>query len=227
MTLGFWALSAWLTEFVLEASGAYLAFRKRLRILAFMLAWRAFMDAATFTIWKLNLHPGYGYTFWAGLAVQYAILYALGVQLAAKMTQDFRPNTRRIYMTLAIACSVVSYVFVTTDLWEKKFFTAEALAGFLLIAVVGVGWIGRKKELEELWKMITAGVLISSLGNAFCAILSGISPKALSFYPLPAITALLVWNAAMIYRKREPMRLELPPKIEPTGVYREMSRRVQ
>lgn len=216
----------WAVEFVLECSGAYLTFRKRLKILSALLAWRAFMDLVTFAIF-IAAPEQYAVVMWLGRAVQYAILYALGIQLAAKMVADYRPLTQYVYKTLAVVSSVATYVFVSTELWEHKFSRAEAVTSFLLLAVVLLGWIGRKKGLEEPWRLFALGLILSAAGNAFCSILSIWTPNALAMYPIPAILALLIWNLAAIYRKKEPMRLELPPKIEPTGVYQELSSRVQ
>lgn len=203
MTLGIWASLAWLTEFLLESTGAYFAFRRRLKILSFLLAWRAIMDVVTFAIFALNLHPGYGYTFWAGQAVQYALLYALGIQLAAKMVQDYRPITQYVYKIWAVAASVCAYVFVTTELFEHKFARAEAISSFLLLAVVLLGWIGRKKGLEEPWRLIVVALCVATAGNAACAVAaSTFLPAALSLYPIPAILALLIWNLSVLPRKK-------------------------
>lgn len=225
------AYMAWGCEFLLESSGAFLAFRKRLKILSVLLAWRAFMDAVTFVIFILHLHPSYGFTMWAGKAVQYALLYALGVQLAAKMIQDYRPITQQVYQAIAISSSVATFVFITTELWEHKFARAEAITGFLLIAVVLVGWIGRKKGLEDPWRMVLFGVVVGAVGNSLCAVLSARWSGALRIYPVPALIALMIWNWSVLPRKR--MKLSEfrggadQIKKPVTGVYRELSQRVQ
>lgn len=190
------ALVAWGIEFALETSGAILAYRKRLTILAALLAWRALMDVVTFAIFINHLHPGYSFTFWAGRAVQYALLYALGVQIAARMVADYRPIWQHVYLILAAVASLAAYIFVLTEVWAHKFLHAEAVTCFLLLAVVLLGWIGRKRDLEEPWKLVTLAMCIGSTGTAICAILAASWPWCLSLYPVPAIPALLLWNLA-------------------------------
>lgn len=194
------AYIAWAAEFCLETSGAILAYRKRLRILSALLAWRALADIITFCLWWHE--DAYRYTTWGARAVQYAILYALGMQIAAKMVADYRPMTQYVYRLIAIAGSLTAYAFAITDAWAQKFAAADAVTSFMLLAVVLVGWIARKKRLEEPWRMITLGLCISGVGSAGCAILTDIPSVGWKLYPIPAILSLLLWNYSVLPRKR-------------------------
>jgi hypothetical protein len=204
------ALGLWLGEFCLEASGAFFAFRRRLTILAAYLAFSAASDAILFLI--RNQHPAYGYGLWLQEAGQYLMLCALATQLVSRMLEDYRRISGYASGLCVLLGVIVGLFFHAGETWEAKFLDAEISASLFLAAMILVGWIGKKKRMEEPWNWITVSLVGLLAGNAICAILSAKWPSVEHLYPVPQITSLLLWNYAGISRKRKEVRIPLGRK---------------
>lgn len=219
-------LALWLTELALEGLGAFFAFRRRLRLLAYLLAFRAAADLATLAIqFTLGRSEVYAWAWLIGQIVQVGMLCLLVCQLASRMLNDYRPLNGYAWAIGGIVAALTVAAWARGDSMLHQWLDATIAANMTLLGCLILALAFRKAQLEQ--RGIMLGAMIHTGGAAAYAMLWESLGSWAKWYMFPALLALLVWNTAMIYRKKEPMRLELAPKIEPTGVYREMSRRVQ
>lgn len=194
------AAFAWAAEFALETSGAIFAYRRRLTILSAYLAFNSVADMLQFFL--RNTHPAYGYAWWASQAIGYLILCALACQLVSRMVEDYRPiGSYACGLAVALG-AIVGYFFNRGETWANKFLDAEISASMFLVLAVAVGWIFRKRGLEGPWRFIAAGMVTFAGGTAATAFFAQTYLIALSFYPIPALAALITWNLAGIERKK-------------------------
>jgi hypothetical protein len=70
---------------------------------------------------------------------------------------------------------------------------ASAMCGLGIVLVLA--WIVRKDNLEWPNSLLALGAVVCVAGNALCGILWSVYPDAKYLYPVPALAALLLWNA--------------------------------
>lgn len=197
------AFIAWLLEFCLEVSGACLAYRSRLTILTAYLAFSAAADVITYLIlWRFGGNA-YGVAEWITEAVQYLILCALACQIVARMLEDYRRLTGLACGLCALLGVIVGFIWNRGETWAGKFLDSEISASMFLAAMIVLGWIGKKKDLEGTWRIVAIGLLVMASGNALCAALSTTFTVVVAAYPIPQIASLLLWNLAALRNQRK------------------------
>lgn len=184
----------WLSQFIIECSGAFFASRRRLWSLWGLLTFLAFSDAIEFLL--RNTHPAYGYALWGCVAGQYAIMCSMAVQIVGRWVRENRRLTPYAFLLGSGAMLLSMRAFLVADNWMSSFLDAEISASCSLALILLLGWISRKKPLEGLERGVAAGLIISIAGNAACAWAWEYWPFAAKLFPIPALVALGVWNMA-------------------------------
>jgi len=226
VTLGFWPQLAWATEAILETSGAFLAYRRKLKYLCAFLAFSALADMAAFVALRFGWSP-YVAVEWTTEAIQYLMLSVLACKLVAQMLQDYRrigPYAGKVVMLVGLASG---WIFYRGETLQDRFLDTEIFASSLLIALIILGLLTRKRALE--WPLLgqIAGLMIWLLGTGACGAAQKYWPMAVKLYPIGEILGLLCWNLAAYWNQWETkaIRIESGRKFEPTGVYREFEQK--
>ncbi|HLW51340.1 MAG TPA: hypothetical protein VKW06_00730 [Candidatus Angelobacter sp.] len=212
-------IALWIAELVLEVSGCILSLRRRLFLLCWLLGFRALVDVATLLIQTIyGRHEIYAWTWTLGQCGQYALLSILCCQLAARMIKDYRPLKPYAWLAALLAATLGALAWIHGEGLAEKWLDAQIASTMSLVAMLLVGWVIRKEELEQPWKGIALGAAVHLGGIAACAMLWETWAVGAKWYPAPALAALAIWNVSALREKKEQLRLALPPKIEPTSV---------
>jgi hypothetical protein len=182
----FWAL-----EFILESCGAYLYWQKS-KMLSSLLGMCATGDLITFLFYG---QASYASAFW----IFYSLKYLMLVWLACSICGMFVAEKRKSFATLSAAfLSLGSAAMITVfasagETLKNKLLDGEIAANMILLAVVFIGWIGRRDRLTGMWKFITFGFMVMVASDLIFTILWTFWDGARHFYPIGAISAQLIW----------------------------------
>lgn len=211
------ALSLWLAEFLLEAAGSYLAFRKRTFPLAFYLAFRAVSDIATGLIFSATptLYP---WSYWFARAGAAVLLCWLASSLVAKMMGEGRYGVYGVILCIALAGGVTFFSAHESTL-DYQFLTGAAVADGLLGLMLLLGLMDAKVRPDQQTALIAWGVCIHLGTDGLLVGLAHVWLGALAWLPVGAVAALVVWILAMRMPDKlsGEVRLPLPPKIHITA----------
>jgi hypothetical protein len=201
--LMFWAL-----EFILESCGAYLYWQKS-KLLSALLGMCAVGDIITFLLYG---HPGYASAFW----IYYSLKYLVLIWLACSICGMFVAEKRKSFATISAAfLSLASGALITVfsangETLKDKLLDGEIAANMILLAIVFIGWIGRRDRLTGTWKWITVGFMVMVGSDLVFTILWTFWDGARHWYPLGAIAAQAIWIIGPMRKVRlDCARLEL------------------
>jgi hypothetical protein len=195
----------WAIEFILEAIGAYL-YIGRSKLLSAILAVCAVGDFVTAIVLHFLGATAYGKTFWGFYSLKYLML----IWLACSICGMFVAERRKSFATISAAfLSLASGALITVfsangETLKDKLLDGEIAANMILLAIVFIGWIGRRDRLEQTWKWIALGFMVMVGSDLVFTILWTFWEGARHWYPMGAIAAYLIWVAGPLRRVKLP-----------------------
>jgi hypothetical protein len=207
---------AWAVEFILEASGAYLYFR-RSKILSCLLGVCAAGDLATFLLFG---SPFYSFAFWIYSAIKGLMLCGLACEILARFVAE--RNKARVRACAAIlsfgGAAVVAFFFWQGETLKDRFLDGEIAASMILLGLIGLGWITRLSYLSNVWRWIAAGFVLLVGWDLVITALWTLWDGARHWYPLGTIAAQAVWVLGGLRKEQGEVRLELQSRAEMLSV---------
>lgn len=184
----------WAVEFILEACGAYLYFR-RSKITSFLLGVCAIGDLLTYAVFQTFSRDTYAWSFWIFYAIKYLLLIWLGCAICGMFVREQRKSFAILssaFMSLGSA-AIVMAVGSSGETLKNSLLEGEVTANFILLSFVAVGWISRREKLNQAWKFIAAGFMVMVGSDLlFTALWMGWD-GARHLYPIGAISAQILW----------------------------------
>jgi len=192
----------WAAEFVLEAIGALL-YLKRSKLLSALLYVSAMTDMILVFVFGTRFYVA---ASWSQIALKELML----IWLACSICGMFVAEKRKSFATLSAAfLSLGSAAMITVfapagETLKNKLLDAEIAANMILLAVVFIGWIGRRDRLTGMWKFISLGFMVMVGSDLVFTILWTFWDGARHWYPLGAIAAYLIWVAGPLRKIKLP-----------------------
>lgn len=210
-------LSCWVASFILESGGAFLYFRRN-RLLSAILAFCAVTDflAGAFKA-KYSALTLYRDFAWSQLAIKEMLLLWLGCMICGMFVaeQDKIKTFLAAGFMSASSASMVTALAFSGEKFSDRVLNGAIAANGILLAVITLGWIGRKAMLNREWRCIVLGFLVLTGGDLVIAALWPHWSGAETFQALPTIAAYLIWVAGPIlpYRLKD-CRLSLGQRVQ-------------
>lgn len=189
----------WAVQFVLEAIGAHLNFRKS-KLLSLMLGVCAFGDFLAFLFLRYSnpyAFQCFGWVYWAGKGL---MLIWLGCSICGMFAAE-RDRLKVVFATAfmsASSISIVMSVFFASEKLKDRLLDAEIVTNLIIFGMIFLGWIGRRAFLSKEWKWITAGFMLMVAGDLAVTLLWFVWDGARHWYALGNILALSIWIAGPI-----------------------------
>jgi hypothetical protein len=191
-------VAAWFIGFILEVSGAALAFQKH-KPLFFYLSFCAFAEIVTAVILLSAGGDVYGYAAWVAHFIGSGLMIWLICYLIAAMANEYLkavyPGMIAVFLA-ALCIAIFSHGETLTD----KLLDTGISASFFLALFLLVGLMSKKYHLNRQLTLIAWAVCISLASDGLIVGLSRFWLNALHFIPLGSLAALVLWNVA-VWRK--------------------------
>lgn len=197
-------LAIWMAEFLLEASGSILNF-KRARLLSVILAIIALMDVVTFFFFRF-----WPENYWLATWTRHAIRNLLFVLLGCSVCGMFAEKVNRIQAGITAAVlslstgAMVLAMGMSGKTLSDKLLEGEIVACLMLLAYIALAWIGSAGKLSADNKWIAAGFVVMVGSDLVFTILWTFWDGARHWYPLGCISAQLIWIAGPLRKVRLP-----------------------
>jgi hypothetical protein len=193
----FWAL-----EFILESCGAYLYWEKS-KMLSSLLGMCAMGDLITFLFYG---QPSYVQAFWIFYSLKYLMLIWLACSICGMFVAERRKSMATISAAfLSLGSAALITVFASAgETLKNKLLDGEIAANMILLAVVFIGWIGRRDRLTGMWKFISLGFMVMVGSDLVFTILWTFWDGARHWYPLGCISAQVIWICGPLKKVRLP-----------------------
>jgi hypothetical protein len=195
-------LSVWMAEFILEASGSILNF-KRSKLLSFILAIIALMDAVTFVIFRY-WPESYPAATWIRHAIRNLLLMVLGCSICGMFAEkENRVQASVIAGFLALGTAALALsVGIAGETLKDRLLTGEIVSCMLLLSYIFLAWLGTSLKGDNRW---TAAGFVVMIGTDLIFTLLWLNwDGARHFYPLGAIAAYLIWVAGPLRKIKLP-----------------------
>jgi hypothetical protein len=197
--------SPWAAMFILECIGARI-YSKRSKLMAVYFATAVMLDAGAFAIFQNCGIDFYAWSAWAAKGIRGLML----IWLACSICGMFVAERRKSFATISAAfLSLASGALITVfsangETLKDKLLDGEIAANMILLAIVFIGWIGRRDRLEQTWKWIALGFMVMVGSDLVFTILWTFWEGARHWYPMGAIAAYLIWVAGPLRRVKLP-----------------------
>ena len=215
--------SPWAAMFILECIGARL-YSKRSKLMAVYFATAVLLDAGAFAIFQKCSIDFYAWSAWTAKGIRGLML----IWLACSICGMFVAERRKSFATISAAfLSMGSAALITAfaasgETLINKLLDGEIAANMILLAIVFLGWIGRRDRLDSNWKWITVGFMVMVGSDLVFTVLWTFWDGARHWYPLGAIAAQAIWICGPLRRVKLPeFRQSLEkkfPKVEKVGM---------
>jgi hypothetical protein len=195
----------WAAEFSLESFGAVL-YSGRNRLLSVLLAFCALSDSITFAILRFVSPYAYAWSYWASRSLKYMLLVWVGCSICGVFVDELHRFQAKITAFMVSICSaaLITAFSASGETLKDKFLDGEISANMILLAIVALGWIGRRDRLNQTWKWIACGFMVMVGSDLIFTALWTFWDGARHFYPIGAIAAQLVWIVGPLRSVRLP-----------------------
>jgi hypothetical protein len=213
-------LSVWMAEFILEASGSILNF-KRSKLLSFILAIIALMDAVTFVIFRY-WPESYPAATWIRHATKNLMLMVLGCSICGMFEEKenrLQASVIAGFISLGTAALALS-VGIAGETLKDRLLTGEIVACTLLLSYIFLAWVGQSLKDDNRW---TAAGFVMMIGSDLLFTLLWLKwSGARHLYPIGALAAYGIWVLGPLRKIRLPeFRKSLEkrfPHVEKVGI---------
>jgi len=187
--------SAWMADIILESWGAFV-YRNRSPLLSVILSFTALTDIAAYAL--IGIFPPTWIYFWAGWGQFYVkelMLIWLGCAICGMFVEGRNKSQAIISTALMslIAIVLVMVFFFQAETLKDRLLAAECVADTILLVIVFLAWIGRRAQLSNECKWITAGFLIMVSSDVFFTVGWFSAETMRHWYPAGQIIAYGVW----------------------------------